>query len=66
MKKTKIRIKFQKNKMERTAEIYPRNTDREGFFQSGLPEILKHFLWLVAFFASCRFSIAWRKVQAEA
>ena len=42
-RKTEIITKFQKNKMEKAAGIYPRNTDREGIFQSGLPEILKHF-----------------------
>ena len=36
--------------MEKAAGIYPRNTDQEGNFQSGLPEILKHFWWSGRFF----------------
>ena len=43
MKKTEIVIKLQNKKMEKTAGIYPRNTGQERDFQSGFPEILKHF-----------------------
>lgn len=43
MKEKRDLNKIPKNKMEKTVGIYPRNTGQEGIFQSGFPEILKHF-----------------------